>query len=295
MTISIAWVRKGADGEELWMASDSRLGGDGYIWDDCPKLLILPRRDAIVGFTGSTAQAYPLMLQLVNSIASYGSAANGNLEFNYLVAHLERVVNAMLKRLRPDPGIIGPTAGDTVFATGSDALILGGYSWTQGRMVIRGLRYHSAEKAWKFSHVRPLPKLGGGRLILVTGDYTSRGRYRYLLSSLLSERGILNRRMAFNFEPLETLASMLAMPASIVRPLALDCRPRTIGGAPQVIRSVPGGDATSYAVRWPTDTGNAIYLQGRPIFDYERLDSPLVSFEGSTPTIHAPRQWPHNA
>lgn len=61
MTISVAWIRKGAESEELWMGSDSRLSGDGNIWDDCPKLLTLPRRDTIAGFTGTTAQAYPML------------------------------------------------------------------------------------------------------------------------------------------------------------------------------------------------------------------------------------------
>lgn len=293
MTISVAWIRKGAESEELWMASDSRLSGDENVWDDCPKLLTLPRRDMVAGFTGSTAQAYPLLLQLVNAISSYRIATNGNLELSELIAHLERVVNTMLNRIQPDPSIVGLKA-IREFATRGDALILGGYSRLKGCMTIRSLRYHGAE-GWKFSHVRPLPKLGGTRIILVAGDRVSRSRYRFLLDRLLEERGILARKTAFDFEPLETLAYLLGLPASTARPLPMDCRPTTVGGAPQVVRSVPGGEATSYAVRWRTPAGSGIYLQGRLTLDYERLDTPLVHFENSLLSIHAPTQWPRNA
>jgi hypothetical protein len=266
VTISVAWIRKGAESEELWMASDSRLSGDENIWDDCPKLLTLPRRDTVAGFTGSTAQAYPLLLQLVNAIASYRIAASGNLEFSEVVAHLERVVNTMLKRIQPDPSVIG-SRGDSVFTALGDALILGGYSRLRRCMTIRALRYHGLD-GWKFSHVRPLPKLGGSRIILVAGDRVSRSRYRFLLDTLLEERGILNRKIAFDFEPLETLAYMLGLPTSTERPLPMDRRPATVGGAPQVVRSVPGGEATSYAVRWTTSASSGIYLQGRLTLDY---------------------------
>lgn len=81
VTIGIAWIRQGTDSEELWLASDSRISGDGHIWDDCPKLFSLPRRDTAIGFSGSTGQAYPLLLQLANAIGSYRAASDGTLEF----------------------------------------------------------------------------------------------------------------------------------------------------------------------------------------------------------------------
>ena len=141
MTIGAAWIRRDGDGEALWVASDSRLSGDGNIWDTCPKLIALPRRDAVAGFSGSTAQAYPLLLQMANSISSYHPARDGTLEFLDLVGHLERVANDMMRSLEPDRGIVGATDSEGVFATYGDSLVIGGYSRAQNCMVLRALGY----------------------------------------------------------------------------------------------------------------------------------------------------------
>lgn len=71
MTISIAWVRKIKGSEELILVSDSRLSGNATYWDQCSKVLTLPRSDSAIGFAGSTDFAYPLMQQLYLSISSY--------------------------------------------------------------------------------------------------------------------------------------------------------------------------------------------------------------------------------
>src|ERR1019366_314181 len=68
MTLSMAWIRTVGSHEELVFASNSRLSG-GADWDSCPKLMLLPRGDSLIGFAGSTLDAYPLMLQFRNWIA----------------------------------------------------------------------------------------------------------------------------------------------------------------------------------------------------------------------------------
>lgn len=88
-------------GRSFWFASDSRLTGDGNVWDDCPKLFLSPRRDLAAAFSGDTAQAYPLLLQIANSISAYWAAADGTLELTSLIEHLEQVVNHMLGRIEP--------------------------------------------------------------------------------------------------------------------------------------------------------------------------------------------------
>lgn len=291
MTVGAAWIRSGADADELWLATDSRLSGDGYIWDDCPKLLPLPRRDAVAGFSGSTGQAYPLLLQTANAISAYRPAQDGTLELFRMVGHLERVVNSMMGRLRIDPAIQGVDPGRREFASGGDALILGGYSRGWGKMAIRALQYDANLQAWRFSRVRATPSLGSGRVIRIFGDARSRGRFRYHLKSLLEQRGTLRRSQAFDLEPLQVLAAMLRMPASAAQRLPLDRRPATIGGAPQVVRVLAGAQATPLVVRWRNGVAPADYLLGRPSFSYERLDLPLVDFLGDTVQILAPSQW----
>jgi hypothetical protein len=294
MTIGVAWIRKGINSDELWIASDSRLTGDGNIWDDCPKLLPLPRRDAVAGFSGSTAQAYPLLLQLSNAIGSYRAAADGSLEFFHLLGHLERAINAMMNRIMPDPAITGASLARPEFATSGDTLIIGGYSRAQGRLVIRSLRYLSGEQKWTFQRPGARRSLGRKRVIAIFGDNKSVTRFRYLLSLLLQERGILPGQ-TFGFEPLETLASILRMPESTAQRLPMDRRPTTIGGAPQVIRLLPGAQATAMAVQWSRNDNIAIYLQGRETFPYENLDVPLITLDGLQPHQYAPNHWPVNS
>jgi hypothetical protein len=294
MTIGAAWIRSGAYGEELWLASDSRLTGDGNIWDACPKLLPLPRRDAVAGFSGSTAQAYPLLLQLANAIASYYAAADGSLEFFKMLSHLEHVTNAMMNRIVTDPAIIGAPLDRPEFSTSGDTLILGGYSRAQGHLVIRKLTYLPRERKWEFHHVPSRISLGRDRVIGIFGDKKSVSRFRYLLSLLLEEREIQSGQ-TFNLEPLEILATMLRMPASAAPRLPMDHRPTTIGGAPQIIRVLPGAQATTMAVQWDREDSTAIYLQGRETFRYENLDVPLIVFEDSGPHLYGPTHWPESA
>jgi len=117
MTIGAAWISKGPEGESLWMASDSRLSGDGNVWDACPKLMSLPRRDAVMGFSGSTAHAYPLLLQFANAIGGHRPAADGTMKFFDLAGFLERVVNTMMGQIEVDRAIVGAQQGQLEFAT----------------------------------------------------------------------------------------------------------------------------------------------------------------------------------
>lgn len=116
-----------AEGDELWIACDSRLSGDGYLWDECPKLFPLPRRDAVAAFSGSTGQAYPLMMQFAHAVSAYRPAREGTLEFYDLIGHLERVANSVLTRLNPDPAL-GPMGLPQEFSSSGGAVVVGGFS-----------------------------------------------------------------------------------------------------------------------------------------------------------------------
>lgn len=290
MTIGAAWIRKTSDGEELWMATDSRLGGDGYVWDDCPKILLIRRRDMIIGFAGATGRAYPLLLQVANSINSYRSASDGHLEFFHLVGHLERVVNVMMGRLRVDGAVHGAAPVRPEFSSGSDTLVAGGFSRVANGMVLKRLSYQKLIDGWTFSSVKATASIGKGRVIAIFGDHQSQSRYRFLLKEALKSEGV--RTGSLDLVPLTTLAAMLRMPESAARPLPLGSRPTTVGGAPQVVRVVPGADAAAFAVRWPRPEGVSDFLQGRPIFGYENLSVPLLEFKESSVEIHAPDRWP---
>jgi len=297
MTVGAAWIRRGSEGEELWIVSDSRLSSDGNVWDTCPKILPLPRRDAVAGFSGSTYQAYPLILQLANAIASYDPAADGTLEFSRLIVHLERVINIMMENIEIDPYITGLTDPNyREFATFGDVIVLGGYSRAQGRLVLRTLRYTPGQRRWVFGHVRPTKTLGINRTIAMFGDIRSVKRFGHFQKALLRDRGILLDEQSFDWEPLEILVKMLRMPSSAAgNRLPMDRRPITIGGAPQIYRVLPGAQATGIAVLWGHPGAQQVYLQGRPTFRYENLNVPLVEFSDSEIKFYAPNRWPERA
>lgn len=293
MTIGVAWIRRDDAGETLWIASDSRLSGDEYIWDTCPKLIALPRRDAVAGFSGSTAQAYPLLLQMANAISSYFPARDGTMDFLELINHLQRLANAMMESLIPDPHIIGGvTAAERVFATYNDAVVIGGYSRMRNCMVLRVLRYQGDTSQWRFERVRQNRFSGRRGVIHVYGDSKSRNRYLFILTKAIARQNQSQTVRTFNLEPLEVLAEMLRMPTCTSSRLPMDRRPITIGGPPQILNAMPGAQATAVATEWVTAGERSIYLQGRPTFAYERLNVPLATFRNSGVSIHAPNTWP---
>jgi hypothetical protein len=293
MTIGVAWIRRDGAGESLWIASDSRLSDD-YVWDTCPKLIALPRRDAVAGFSGTTAQAYPLLLQIANAISSYYPARDGTMDFLELINHLQRLVNAMMESLTPDPHIRGAGAAGRAFGTFNDALVIGGYSRMRNCMILRVLRYQGDTGQWRFERVRPKSFTRRSGSIVIYGDGKARNRYVFLLSRLLASQSGIQRTRAFNFEPLEILTEMLRMPTSTASRLPMDRRPITIGGPPQILCAMPGAQATAVATEWEIAGERSVYLQGRPTFSYERLTVPLATFGDSGVSIHAPNMWPAN-
>ncbi len=70
MTLSVAWIRKVKNTEELVIATDSRLRW-GRAWDCCPKIIPLVRQDSVLCFAGNTQYAYPMMVQINNSISMH--------------------------------------------------------------------------------------------------------------------------------------------------------------------------------------------------------------------------------
>lgn len=84
---------------------------------------------------------------------------------------------------------------------------------------------------------------------------------------------------------------MLGLPSSNDVRLPLGHRPSTTGGPPQVVRVMPGAQATPFVVRWERANATGDYLLGRRVFDYERIDLPLIRFEDGGVRINAPGQW----
>lgn len=293
MTIGAAWISGSSESQQLWFATDSRLSGDGNIWDDCPKIMPLPRRDAIAAFSGDTAQAYPLMLQCSNAINGFSSASDGTLEFFRVVAHLQRVMNSMMDHVYPDPRLSGAATAERPFSSYGDTVVLGGYSRQHGGLVIRALHYQPGENQWRFEHIRSRIGAGRQRIIKIFGDSRARNRFNYLLVKYLKDNGTHGQDVPFKLEPLEVMAAFLRLPECRTdHRWPMNRRPSTIGGAPQVIQLYPGAQATPLAVNWEANGVPGVFVMGRRIFSYERLNIPLVTFSQNSLRIHARDNWP---
>jgi hypothetical protein len=301
MTIGVVWVRRGVDSKELWSISDSRLTGtsDGYIWDSCAKLSTMARRDVTMGFAGDTDEAFPLMTHIANAVASYRALADGTVEFFHLIGHLELVVNDMMNALTIDSAVKTELPWKTAFSTGSDTIVLAGYSRHADDFVIRQLRFQPNIQAWVFG--RPTPSsMSPGKPFLIFGDNPSKA----LLRTAIHRRMEAQREQVgapfrdLDMEPFAALCEMLALPPSAAHVIdghlsvPEGFRPRTIGGAPQAVRILPGAAATPMVVRWSSSSSVRDYLYGRPLLPYEHADLPLLTYENGSSRIDAPSQWP---
>lgn len=143
MTLTAAWIRKVGNVQELVVSTDSRLRG-GYAWDACPKIMKLPRTDALLAFAGETEYAYPTMLQIYNAIDMYERSRTRAQDLVVTARHLVRVCNEMRLYLDDPPsnGIDPPNM----------VLVLGGFSWLRQEFHILVLNYSAGTMG---THFRP--------------------------------------------------------------------------------------------------------------------------------------------
>jgi hypothetical protein len=208
-----------------------------------------------MSFAGSTDVAYPMMLQLANSIAFYPPSAERRLDLAQLSGHALRLFNQMR-------GLVnGP------FAVGHDEpgppgalFVLGGYSW----------RYQ-AFFAWSFSFgegvfastrvVRGWPGRSGWRFHF-SGDTDVVEHARERTFTLLRAPG--RERIyedGLDMEPFEVLRDVIR-----------EQRFESVGGAPQLGKVYRHLNTQFFGVEW--DGG--LSVAGRPALPDERAFVPVL-------------------
>jgi hypothetical protein len=278
MTISIAWVRRIRNCEELIFASDSRLSGDGRTFDAAPKILALPRGDCAIAFAGVTQDAFPMMLQLSLAIQAYGPSRRRSLDLNELKTHALKIFDSMGALIQSDSHVKGSPPDDVPAAE----FLLGGYSWIQKQFELWSIRYHKSGKHFVASEApwatfasragglrmsalsRQERQTGLGR-IAFAGDQAARARRLFCEEMTRKQRsGAALKKI--DMEPFEIMVKMLRDPT----------RSDTIGGAPQLVKVYQYMKAISFPVYWPNKSDGSIFLQGRPCIGYENLDTKVV-------------------
>lgn len=263
MTLSLAWIRRRTDSQELVFASDSRLSG-GSRWDMCPKIFPFERGDCAVSFCGYTGVAYPLILQLLTCVSSHNQLRSRSICFTDLKGHFIRILNHLISGVHhlPDNTEFDP---DVTF-------LLGGYCWRDQRFRLYKISYNKTEKRFYHSPASSWRGMSKNKVCMVIDDHVK--DFKNELVSRLRSAGKLNTAEPFDFEPLEVLGSFLYQEKF-----------DAIGGAPQILKIYRHMNVVQFGVRW---IDGKTYDRGRQLLDYEELHRPVMFFDKDGSLTHNP-------
>ncbi len=253
MTLGIVWERIVKKTTELVVASDSRLSG-GREWDCNPKIVLLPRSDAVISFAGATHDAYPLMLQAVNAITMYSPASNRVMDISDLKGHLVRVFTDTQSFIKNLP--FGQTQADPPEAV----FLLSGYSWKQGKFRIWELHFDANIQKFTF---RPIgawrgQTAGSRKVVKFVGDEAVVTEAKKRLAALLTSRRKIDSG-SLDMEPFEVL-----------RDLIREANYPTVGGPPQFVKIYRHFNVVPFGVYWPDRKNGKTCVLGRPLLEYEK-------------------------
>lgn len=152
MTLTMAWIRKVGEFEELVFASDSRRRSR-KAWDGCPKILSLARSDCMIAFAGDTMAAYPLMLQFKSWV-----------ELDQRARKRERDISEIKKRMRLMfmemwSHISDLHSGATKPDPFDCELFFGGWSWKSGSFRLWRFHWVEARETFDFEPVGSFVKV----------------------------------------------------------------------------------------------------------------------------------------
>jgi hypothetical protein len=257
MTLVGAWVREVGRKRELVFAADSRLRLAGR-WDCCPKIFLLPRSDALMAFAGETWWAYPIILQTINNIATFGPSRSRSLDLLDARGHALRVINDMI--LMGD-ALDGPEPPEAEF-------LFGGFSANEVRF-----------RLWRFAFDETSGRYQAER---IAGRHL--GQYRFIGDVAPAAETKLHLRMQaagkprgpLDMEPLQVLTDLLREASDRA----------TVGGPPQVAKVYPNMTSQIIAVDWSRDGAvpPVRTVVGRPILEYEQAHIPVINADDPTPS-----------
>lgn len=252
MTLVAAWVRVTPGGEELIVASDSRLTG-GITLDHAPKIFRLERQDAVIAYCGPTLVAYPIILQIKASLDGHEETRSRVVDIVHLKSHIEKTIESLRSKVADLPSKDGTNK--------AFKFLLAGYSWKT-----------NVFRIWTF------------RFDLKTGEfnaYSARksGDFVFMSDSAKNEKLALDtliRKMKgdehrslkrLNWEPLNILMDIIRNPSI-----------KDIGGPPQLVKIYKHANTLPINLLWPARiVSYGIPCQrfevthlGRPLLDYER-------------------------
>ncbi|WP_146220498.1 hypothetical protein [Geodermatophilus normandii] len=254
MTLVFAWLRNVGEIQEFVVASDSRLSGDGATWDACPKILQLPRTDAVMAFCGSTAIAYPALLQISKAVQSNPAQR----ERRYDIADTSDLVRNILNQMLDKRDVERFLRDSVALEKSQTQLLLAGYSWRYSEFRAWTYVYNPKKRVYERIPLRIAKDAAGRKSTL---RWTALGDLGGLGGGVLRQRLKASEATSLDMEPLEVL-----------RDLIRSGQHHTIGGAPQVVKIYRHMNSQTFGVLWREhEDGQAVATYGgRPLLDYEK-------------------------
>ena len=139
------------------------------------------------------------------------------------------------------------------------------------RPVISHIRYDGGPKSYVASN--PTFPRSKSATLSRSNKFVMLGDLRHQFYEELSKIIDYQSSERFNLEPFTTLTKMLGNPAYTDRRSALR---GPIGGAPQLLKVYPFLRTVEFGVHWPSRADGKLYLNGRELFDYEKVTIPQI-------------------
>jgi hypothetical protein len=244
MTLCVAWIRQVNNTEELVFATDSTLTG-GERWDHGVKLFELPRKDCLLSFAGSTARAYPLILNLVSSIRFDKHLDSPSTHIEEVLKHISELFTDLIQK------IVKEMDSDDIHQLRGEARFLfGGWDWRRGLF-----------RVWELFYAREVE----GFLFKEITDDDTKTRFYTFLGDAQQNDFIEQTRKRFHqlLADEEKLDSKLDMePLKLLREIALDSNIREVGGSLQIAKVYKSSQTEFFGIVWPSSI-SAPHFQGR--------------------------------
>ena len=253
MTLVASWIRVTLGGEELVVASDSRLTG-GLQLDHAPKIFRLERQDAVIAYCGPTIVAYPILFQIKASLDAHEETRSRVLDIVHLKSHIEKVIESLRSKVVDLPCQDGTNR--------AFKFLLAGYSWKM-----------CAYRMWTF------------RYDLITGEFNAHsarksGNFIFMSDMADNEKRALDsliRRL--EHKPNDSLRSLNWQPFEVLLEVIRDPDVPDVGGPPQLVKVYKHANTLPINVIWPKDeVKNSRAIRG---FEVTHLGRPLLGYERS--------------
>lgn len=255
MTLLTAFIRTVGKLEELVIASDSRLSGNGQRTDHAQKVFTLPRSDALFAFAGDTQYAYPLMMQMRAAIAASAFSSERRRPLGFLLADTLRVFQQSYDAIHGFPsGYSSPLDPPDNF------FLIGGYDWETSRFKAWILKYSKKENAFRYDRA---VSSTSHKYVFVGDDASAVAKARRITQEALGTKR--QTRVKVDMEPFYALLQV-----------ANDEKYPSVGGVPQLGKVYRHLNSQLFLVKTARAAeGSANHFAGRPVGGLEHNSLPV--------------------